>query len=151
MILFPAAADVYRCVQVFTAVPVLGSSRCRGLQFLQTLLEEFFVLVDEMFLHLRHLSHDLLPPEPSHLRLPLPLRLVFVSHRLQGTTPIRCISRVINNQTCLEKTTLFHFDFIPSIYKESVSRTSSGPCPWLMVTVEAEDVRSLMVLMFVTI
>lgn len=150
MILFHAAADVYRCVQVFTAVPVLGGSRCRGLQLLQTLLEEFFVFVDEMFLHLRHLSHDLLPPEPSHLRLPLPLRLVFVSHRLQGTTPIRCISGVINNQTCLEKNTLFQFDFI-HIYKESVSGTSSGPCPWLMVTVEAEDVRSLMVLMFVTI
>ncbi len=65
-----------------TAVPVLSSCRRGGLQLLQTLLEKFFVLVNEMFLHLRHLSHDLLSSEPSHLCLPLSLCLVFVSHHL---------------------------------------------------------------------
>lgn len=65
-------------------VPVL-CSRCGRLQLLHALLEKLFVLVDEVSLHLRHLGHDLLPAEASHLGLPLPLRLVFVSDGLQET------------------------------------------------------------------
>lgn len=64
--------------------PGTRSSRCRGLQLLQTLLEQFFVLVDEVLLHLWHLSHDLLSPQSSHFCLSLPLRLVLISHHLQG-------------------------------------------------------------------
>lgn len=63
-------------------VPVLQWGGGRGVELLQALLEQLFVLVDEMSLHLWHLSHDLLPPEPRHLRFPLPLRLILVPHRL---------------------------------------------------------------------
>lgn len=75
------------CVTVCSVgicVPVLQRGRGRCLQLLQALLEELLVLVDEVPLHLRHLRHDLLPAQPSHLRLPLALRLVLIAQRLQG-------------------------------------------------------------------
>lgn len=139
----------YRWVKLYTDIPVLCSSRCWGLKLLQTLLEKFFVLIDKMFLHLRHLSHDLLPPESSHLRLPLPLRLVFVSHHLQDTTGVcRYIKPLINRNTrWIWKLILKHL----SLLLQYQCLTSSGPCPEMMLTVDVDDVRSLIVLMFATI
>ena len=77
--------SAYRNIQAYTGpgLPAVGSTDSRRFQLLQTLLEKFFVLVDEVFLHLGHLSHDLLSAETSHLCLPLPLCLVSVSQRLR--------------------------------------------------------------------
>lgn len=113
-------------------VPGTRSSRCGGLQLLETLLEQFFVLVDEVFLHLRHLSHDLFSPESSHFCLSLPLRLVFVSHHLMPKDQCQR-SPIINHKV------------------ESEDSTSSGPCSWLMGAADVEAVRSLIVLIFDTI
>lgn len=59
-------------------LPAVKSGRGRGVQFCG-LLEELFVLVNKVPLHLRHLGHDLLSAQSGDLGFSFPLCFVFVS------------------------------------------------------------------------
>lgn len=117
-------------------VPVLQSGGGGGVELVQALLEQLFVLVDEVSLHLWHLSHDLLPPEPRHLCFPLPLRLIFIPHRLHiHIHPVR--QQCNFNRSWCKRVTL------PML-------TSSWLCPELSLG-GALAVHSRVVLMLVTV